>query len=225
VPARLEFAMFNPVFRLNTPANLGLQAIAFSLHALDNQHYSSALKNSLTRLRGLFDIQHSLRQMEGFNALRVRMGRSPKRFPASPQALLDHYLRKGALRSIAPIVELYNQWSLNSGLSIGAHDLQRLHLPVSLTLTQGSEPFHALGSATSQVLPNGEYAYIDARGQVLCRMEYRQCAATALTPDSSTVLFIVQGHPGTEPEYLQQVARDLKADLMHCCASNLSRVA
>ena len=217
--------MFNPVFRLATPPNLGLQAIAFSLHALGNRHYSGALKDSLKRLRGLFDIQHSLRQMEGFNALRVRMGRSPKRFPASPQALLDHYLRKGALRSIAPIVDLYNQWSLNTGLSIGAHDLQRLQLPVSLTLSQGSEPFQALGSATSQALPDGEYAYMDARGQVLCRMEYRQCAGTALNPDSTTALFIVQGHPGTAPEYLRQVADELKADLLHCCASNLSRVA
>jgi DNA/RNA-binding domain of Phe-tRNA-synthetase-like protein len=219
--------MFNPVFRLATPPNLGLQAIAFSLHALGNRHYSGALKESLTRLRSLFDIQHSLRQMEGFNALRVRMGRSPKRFPAAPQALLEHYLCKGALRSIAPIVDLYNQWSLNSGLSIGAHDLQRLRLrlPVSLTLTQGSEPFHALGSATSQVLPDGEYAYIDARGQVLCRMEYRQCAATALSAESATVLFIVQGHPGTDHEYLQQVSGELKKDLLRCCASGVTRMA
>lgn len=217
--------MINPVFLLATPPNLGLQASAFSLHGLGNRHYSSALNHSLTQLRERFDLQHSLRQAEGFNALRMRMGRSPKRFPASPQALLDHFLRKGALPLISPIVDLYNQWSLNTGLSIGAHDLQRLHLPVSLTLTQGSEPFQALGSNSKQTLPSGEYAYIDASGQVVCRMECRQCAATALDAASTGVLCIVQGHPDTEPEYLQQVARELKADLMHCCASYLNRVA
>lgn len=217
--------MLSPIFRLTTPADLGLKAIAFSLHTLNNSHFSCALKDSLARLRGRFDMHASLRQMQGFDALRIRMGRSPKRFPASPQALLEHYLGKAELRSISPIVDLYNQWSLNTGLSIGAHDLQRLQLPVSLALSHAGEVFQALGSGSSVVLPDGEYIYRDARGQVLCRMEYRQCAGTALNPDSTTVLFIVQGHPGTEPEYLQQVARELKADLLHCCASNLSRVA
>jgi DNA/RNA-binding domain of Phe-tRNA-synthetase-like protein len=146
-------------------------------------------------------------------------------FQHRAQALLDHYLRKGALPLISPTVDLYNQWSLNSGLSIGAHDLQRLHLPVSLTLNQGSEPFQALGSSTELLLPSGEYAYIDARGQVLCRTECRQCAATALDAESTGVLFIVQSHPDTEPDYLQQVALELKADLMHCSASHLSHVA
>lgn len=32
--------MLNPVFRLETPASLGLKAIACTLHGLDNRHYS-----------------------------------------------------------------------------------------------------------------------------------------------------------------------------------------
>ena len=211
--------MFSPIFCLLTPPDLGLKAIAFSLHSLSNLHYSSALQASLVRLRNNFNLQYSRREMEGFNALRLLMGRSPKRFPASPQALLDQYQRHSGLRPISPIVDLYNQWSLNSGLSIGAHDLRRLQLPASLTLTQGGEVFHALGSNTSQLLPTGEYAYLDAQGQVLCRMEYRQCEATALHANSDSALFIVQGHPDTDPQYLQRIAADLKADLMSCCAS------
>jgi hypothetical protein len=56
-------------------------------------------------------------------------------------------------------------------------------------------------------------------------MECRQCAATALDAESTGVLFIVQGHPDTEPDYLQQVALEFKADLMHCSDSHLSYVA
>lgn len=217
--------MLSPIFRLTTPTDLGLKAIAFSLHTLNNSHYSSALKDSLARLREGFDMHASLRQMQGFNALRNRMGRSPKRFPASPQALLERYLSKTGLRPISPIVDLYNQWSLNTGLSIGAHDLGQLQLPVSLTLSQEGEVFQGLGSDSSLVLPAGEYIYRDARGQVLCRMEYRQCAATALNAQSSQVLFIVQGHPDTDDDYLRQCASDLKSDLLRCCASHLNRVA
>lgn len=214
--------MFSPIFCLLTPPNLGLKAIAFSLHSLSNLHYSSTLQVNLARLRNQLNLRHSQLEMAGFNALRLRMGRSPKRFPASPQGLLDQYQRHSGLRPISPIVDLYNQWSLNSGLSIGAHDLRHLKLPASLTLTQGGESFHALGSQTSHPLPTGEYAYIDAKGQVLCRMEYRQCAATALDQTSDSALFIVQGHPDTDPQYLQQVAAGLKSDLMRSCASRVA---
>lgn len=217
--------MFNPVFCLNAPASLGLQAIAFTLHQLCNQTRSSVLEHSLMRLRRDLKIQQSLREMQGFTDLRLRMGRSPKRFPASPQALLDQYLRNGALRQISPVVDLYNHWSLNSGLSIGAHDLRRIKLPVSLDLCRGDESFLALGSDTPVTLPAGEYAYVDAAGQVLCRMEYRQCAQTALQPDSSAALFIVQGHPDTDPAHLQRTAEQLKLDLMRCCGLGIRHAA
>lgn len=209
--------MFNPVFCLNAPASLGLKAIAFSLHQLCNHIRSAELEDTLNGLRHGLQVQASLRQMEGFNDLRLRMGRSPRRFPASPQALLDQYLRNGELRAISPVVDLYNHWSLHSGLSIGAHDLRRLKLPVSLGICRGDEPFQALGSDSLSTLPAGEYAYFDANGQVLCRMEYRQCAATALQADSDAALFIVQGHPGTDPNYLRRTAEALKADLLRCC--------
>ena len=217
--------MLSPIFRLATPPTLGLQANAFSLHSLDNRHYGSALKARLSELREQFDLNASRQRMQGFDQLRQRLGRSPRRFPASPQALLESYLRNGALRPISPIVDLYNQWSLNSGLSIGAHDLQRLQLPVSLTLARGGELFQPLGSERNEALPAGEYAYLDGAGQVLCRMEYRQCAATALQPESSAVLFIVQGHPQTDPDYLSQCAQALKNDLLRCCTGSINRVA
>ncbi|MFC3609482.1 B3/B4 domain-containing protein [Stutzerimonas tarimensis] len=217
--------MFNPVFCLNAPASLGLKAIAFTLHQLCNQARSEALGTSLDRLRSELQIQASLSQMQGFSDLRLRMGRSPKRFPASPQALLDQYLRMGKLREISPVVDLYNHWSLHSGLSIGAHDLRRIKLPVTLDICQGDEAFHALGSDAAVTLPSGEYAYFDARGQVLCRMEYRQCAATALQADTSAALFIVQGHPDTDLAYLQRTAERLKLDLMRCCVLGARRAA
>jgi DNA/RNA-binding domain of Phe-tRNA-synthetase-like protein len=57
-------------------------------------------------------------------------------------------------------------------------------------------------------------------------MEYRQCAASALQTHTRAALFIVQGHPHTDPAYLHQVAEGLKADLKHyCCGPRQSRVA
>ncbi len=218
--------MLNPVFRLETPAGLGLKAIAFTLHGLDNHHYSERLLERLRHLRESFDPSHSLTCQHGFQALRQQVGRSPRRFPPSPLALFEQNRRQGGLRPIAPVVDLYNQWSLNSGLSIGAHDLQRLRLPVRLALTRGSELFRPLGRAANEEaesLPAGEYAYFDANGQVICRMEYRQAAASALQPDSSAALLIVQGHAQTPDDYLKSIAAALKSDLLALCTGTLRR--
>lgn len=218
--------MLNPVFRLETPASLGLKAIAFTLHGLDNQHYSARLLARLHSLREGFDPSHSLTAQHGFLALRQQVERSVRRFPPSPLALFEQNRRNGGLRAIAPVVDLYNQWSLNSGLSIGAHDLQRLRLPVRLALTAGGEAFQPLGRAANEAsehLPAGEYAYFDARDQVICRMEYRQAAASALTPHSSAALLIVQGHAQTSDDYLKSVAAALKHDLLECCTGSLRR--
>lgn len=210
--------MLTPIFTAATPPSLGLKAIAFTVHQLCNATRSAALEHSLLRLRNDLDLKTSLRRMAGFETLRTRLGRSPRRFPASPQALLDQYLRQGGLCSISPIVDLYNHWSLHSGLSIGAHDLRAISLPVSLGLTSGAESFQALGTERAISLPAGEYAYFDAHGQVICRMEYRQCSASALRADTEAALFIIQGHQDTEPELLAQTAESLKRDLTRCCS-------
>ncbi len=216
--------MLSPVFLVDIPPSLGLKASVFSLHGLANQYYSSALQQRLEQLRSEFNPEHSWLCQSGFLDMRLRTGRSAKRFPPSPLALFEQYQSTGRLRAISPLVDLYNQWSLNSGLSIGAHDLQCLELPVSLALSQGGESFSALGSDVATRLPAGEYTYFDGRGQVLCRMEYRQSSSSAVSAQTDAALFIIQGHSRTDGDYLQQVTEGLKADLQRYC-SGLSRAA
>ncbi|QKE64052.1 hypothetical protein HNE05_12060 [Aquipseudomonas campi] len=210
--------MLSPVFLLDTPPSLGLKASAFTLHGLVNQHYCAALQQRLQQLRNEFNPQHSWLCQAGFLDLRLRTGRSAKRFPPSPLTLYEQQQSTGRLRAVSPLVDLYNQWSLNSGLSIGAHDLQCLQLPVSLALSRGGESFSGLGSDSPTLLPAGEYAYFDARGQVLCRMEYRQANGSAVAAQTHAALFIVQGHPHTDGDYLRQIAEGLKADLQRYCS-------
>ncbi len=209
--------MLSPVFRLDTPATLGLQAVAFTLHGLDNHHHSPQLQRRLQSLRRAFDPSHSLSYQHGFQSLRQILDHATSSYPPSPQTLFEQNRRHGQLRSISPLVDLYNQWSLNSGLSIVAYDLQRVQLPVRLALTRGGEIFNGLGSPPSALLPAGEYAYFDAANRVLCRMEHRQAAASAVQAHTSAALIIVQGHAATPANYLRNVAEVLKADLLECC--------
>lgn len=210
--------MLIPVFKLDTPADLGLKVIAFTLHGLDNQAASALLLQRLDSLRADFDAEHSLSGQQGFHALRELIGCTPCAFPPLPQALFERYLGNGCLPSVSPLVDLYHQWSLNSGLSIWAHDLQRLRLPVTLSLSRGGESFLVRQGLPAVRLPAGEYTYFDGAGQVLCRMEYLQSAATAVSADTRSALLVIQGHGQTDNDYLYSVAEGLKADLQACCS-------
>lgn len=212
--------MLIPVFRLDTPADLGLKAIAFTLHGLNNRTPSAWLQRRLQELRAEFDAERSLTRQRGFTALRQQIGRRPGALPPSPQALLELYLARGRLPSVSPLIDLSSQWSLNSGLSISAHDLKHLRLPVTLALSRGGERFQVRQSLPPMVLPAGEYVYFDGRGQVLSRMESLQSAATAVHADTRSALLIIQGHAQTDSDDLYAVAEGLKADLQeYCCAS------
>lgn len=215
--------MLIPVFRLDTPADLGLKAIAFTLHGLNNRIPSARLQHRLLELRAAFDAERSLALQQGFAALRAQMGRLPGALPPSPQALLELYQSRGRLPNVSPLVDLANQWSLNSGLSISAHDLARLRLPVTLGMTGGGERFQVRQSLPPVVLPPGEYACFDGRGQVLSRMESLQSAATAVRGETRSALVIIQGHAQTDSDYLYAVAEGLKADLQDYCCGSLVR--
>ncbi|MBV2131627.1 hypothetical protein KRX52_02315 [Pseudomonas sp. MAP12] len=209
--------MLIPVFRLDTPADLGLKAIAFTLHGLNNRTPSAWLQRRLFELRADFDAERSLTRQQGFTALR-----RPGALPPSPQALLELYQARGRLPSVSPLIDLASQWSLNSGLSISAHDLKHLRLPVTLGMSRGGERFQMRHNLPPVILPAGEYVYFDGRGQVLSRMESLQSAATAVHADTRSALLIIQGHAQTDSDELYAVAEGLKADLQeYCCASLL----
>lgn len=215
--------MLIPVFRLDTPADLGLKAIAFTLHGLNNRTPSAWLQRRLFELRADFDAERSLTLQQGFSALRERVGRRPDALPPSAQALLELYQARGRLPSVSPLIDLASQWSLNSGLSISAHDLKHLRLPVTLGMSRGGERFQMRQNLPPVILPAGEYVYFDGRGQVLSRMESLQSAATAVRGETRSALVIIQGHAQTDSDYLYGVAEGLKADLQEYCCGRVVR--
>lgn len=206
--------------------DLGLKTITWIEHGLDNQGDTG----QLTALRGEFYEQARSNNaaieetIAGYCRLRERIGRSIRRFPPSPIALHGQFTRRGELGSISMAVDLYNLVSLSTGLSIGAHDLSAVIGDVRLDLTKGYEMFHPLGSDEIRQLPAGEYAYLDQENRVLCRMEYRQSAMTALSQNSQDCLFIVQGHQDSGHAELAAAAEQVSDLLRTWCGSRRGSV-
>ncbi|MEM6583913.1 MAG: phenylalanine--tRNA ligase beta subunit-related protein [Pseudomonadota bacterium] len=197
---------------------LGIRLQAFIAKGLDNKDYSKEGAIWLSdprRLRAEIIERygdHYQSALQGFKQVRERCGRSWKRYPPSCQSLADLFERTGRLPTISPVVDCYNAVSLASGLSLGAHDTHKLAGDVGLALCQGGEPFQALGSQSVQALPSGEYVYRDA-ATILCRMEARQAQHSALSPETTSALFIVQGHDAVPFEYICGVTELLKVAL------------
>ncbi|MEM1153629.1 MAG: phenylalanine--tRNA ligase beta subunit-related protein [Pseudomonadota bacterium] len=197
---------------------LGIRLQAFIVNGLDNIDYSKEQPIRMSdphRLRAEIVERygdHYQSALQGFKRVRERCGRSWKRYPPSCQSLADLFERTGRLPTIAPVVDCYNAFSLASGLSLGAHDTRKLAGDVRLALSQGGEPFQALGSQSVQSMPSDEYVYRDAE-TILCRMEARQAQHSALSTETTSALFIVQGHDAVPFDYICGVTELLKLAL------------
>lgn len=152
--------------------------------------------------------------LAGFRALHDAVGRSNRRFPSSAEALVELFLRKSLVPVINPLVDVYNGVSLLTRLSLGAHDLAHVRGDITLRLTRGEERFVPLGGVEPVAVSAGEYCYVDASGDVLCRLEHRQCEHTKVTPSTTACFYIVQGNAHT-PRDLVDSTLDRLVRLTH----------
>jgi len=135
--------------------------------------------------------------LQGFRELRKAVGRSSRKYPCSIEGLISYLHRRGELPTIHPIVDIYNLVSLETRLTLGAHDLDQVDGDITLRLVACNETFIPLGATASESVPAGEYAYVDDAGDILCRMDYKQCDKTKLTAETVRCLVILQGNANT----------------------------
>src|SRR5205085_6778054 len=109
--------------------------------------------------------------------------------------------------------------------SLGAHDLDRIALPVALRLLTGRESFTPLGRDDAVAVIPGEYGYVDARDRVLCRLDILQAEFSKVTTQTTNVLLIVEGTAGHAPEQLRQVVAEVTAEITRCCGGSADVIA
>ena len=213
-----------PRFRI-APAvrDLGVRGAFAVLEGVDNRIDDSALAPLRADLAERLRVElvegfiESDPVLAGFRALHDRIGRSNRRFPASAESLVALFQRKGVVPAINPLVDIYNAVSLETRLSLGAHDLARVTGDIELRLTHGDEEFLPLGSTVAETVPAGEYCYIDSGRRVLCRLEHRQCEQTKVGRDTSACFYILQGNAATDRAMLETaLTRLIDLTVRHC---------
>jgi len=158
----------------------------------------------------------------GFRELHEKIGRSNRKFPASPAALLSRFLETGKFPRINIFVDIYNLISLKTRLALGAHNVDNIQGNITLRLTKGDEKFLPLGSKEPVPVPPNEYSYIDDGNNIICRMEVLQVEPTKTTLDSTDIFLIVQGNRNTTKEYVMSGADEVISLITKYCGGEYS---
>lgn len=143
----------------------------------------------------------------GFRELHKSFEVPTRKLFSASETLIRYVEKRGDIPRIGPLVDVYNAVSLETKLSLGAHDLTAVTGGIAVRLTTGAERYHPVGAAEPEPVRPGEYCYIDGDGigspEVICRLEVRQSEKTKVTPATRDVFLIVQGNAATPPDYVQ----------------------
>ena len=203
---------------------LGLRAGAILFRDLRVSPSSASLREAIDdaaqRIHDTFTDRRSIRSHPGLQRIREilkTIGSDPRRHPPSTEKLLQYARTRCTLPAINNLVDCYNLISLQSLCSLGAHDLDRIALPVRLQQFTSEQTFVPLGNPEPQTVLSGEFGYVDQQERVLCRLDSLQADFSKVTTDTRSVILIVEATDATPSvalnQLLQRTANDVRT---HC---------
>jgi DNA/RNA-binding domain of Phe-tRNA-synthetase-like protein len=211
---------------------LGLRAGAVLFRDV---HVSSAAASLRTEIASAVQAIHarfpnpqavsSLTEVAAFRDILGKVGVNPRKEQPSVERLIAFALKRGDLPAINSLVDAYNLVSVRSLCSLGAHDLDRIALPVSLRLLTGRETFTPLGRDNPMSIVPGEFGYVDAVDRVLCRLDLLQAEFSKVTTSTVNALLIIEGTSAHSPELLRQTFDEAIALVTRFCGGSAELVA
>ena len=186
------------------------------------------ISQELEGIRGQFTDPREVRSLPevvAYQEILRKVGVNPKRDRPSVERLLTFALERGSLPSINSLVDAYNLVSVRSLCSLGAHDIGRIALPVTLRMLTGTESFIPLGSDKAVAVSAKEFGYVDAAARVLCRLDILQADFSKVTPATTNALLIIEGTTAHTPEVLRKAFDDASALITRHCGGTAEVVA
>jgi DNA/RNA-binding domain of Phe-tRNA-synthetase-like protein len=152
----------------------------------------------------------SLPEVDPWRNAYASFGLKPSKFRSSIETLLRSAL-SGRLRSINPLVDLYNTVSLRHRLPCGGEDLATIEGDLRLTRAQGGEEFVPLGGTASEPPEPGVVIYRDDRGVICNAWNWREADRSKLTEGTTDAFLCLESlHPAGESA-LRAACEDLAA--------------
>ncbi|HEY0557285.1 MAG TPA: phenylalanine--tRNA ligase beta subunit-related protein [Thermoanaerobaculia bacterium] len=176
---------------------LGLSTSVVVARGVDNSRTPPELmayRREVGRQLGTYWKNRSLSSHPVFQEYeRVHRGFGVADVPAAPASILRYVRRHLDFTAAGAVVDAYNIASAKTLLSIGAHDLDKLKTPVTLRRVEAKDVFIPLDEA-SPLSCEGEYAYVDPEGRIICRLEVLQGDSSKVEAKSRDIVFFLQGN-------------------------------
>lgn len=129
------------------------------------------------------------------------------------QLQLESIVLKGkSIPSVAALVESMFMAEMQDLLLTAGHDLDALHLPLTLDVATGTEQYTLL-RGEDQILKPGDMMICDQVG-VISSILYGPDQRTQITPDTRNVIFTVYAPPGIEEQTVIDHLEHIKENVM-----------
>jgi DNA/RNA-binding domain of Phe-tRNA-synthetase-like protein len=117
-------------------------------------------------------------------------GISVKRRPPSIEAMARRAWKGHDAFSINPIVDTYNALSMELCLPLGAWDLDEMNGGLQLRISEGGEPFQALGAGDVEETEPVEIVYSDVSEVLSRHFLWRQSDKAKITEHTKRFVFV-----------------------------------
>jgi DNA/RNA-binding domain of Phe-tRNA-synthetase-like protein len=150
-------------------------------------------------------------------------GAKPKDYPSAIENLARRALKGDPLRSINPLVDLYNVVSLTHLLPAGGEDLDAIEGDIVLTRASAAEsPVKLLGENEERAPKPGEVIYKDGRGAICRRWNWKEADRTKLTEKTANAILVLEAVPPISLDELEAAARALERLVLEHCGGDAS---
>lgn len=186
------------------------------VHGIDNRRSAGEAAGLLDRqiaatATALADTEiPSLPSVAPWRAAYQAFGVKPSKYKSSIENLL-RAAASGRLRSINPLVDLYNVISLKHQLPCGGEDLAAVAGPIRLTRAAGEEHFVPLGGSAEEPPPPGVVIYRDDLGVICSCWNWREAERTKLTETTTDAFLCIEALPPSSEADLRAACDELAA--------------
>lgn len=116
----------------------------------------------------------------------------------SPEALLRRLAQGKGIYNVNTAVDAYNLAVIETGVSLGGFNADKIAFPVTLRLTKEGEEMLLLGDSESTRTEAGEIAYSDAEKLLTLDLNYRDINETKITESTKNIILYADGAPGID---------------------------
>lgn len=143
---------------------------------------------------------------------------------SSAEFLLSIVQRNRDFTKTNPLVDCYNIVSAETLISIGAHDLEKITLPITMR-TLGPDDVYVPLNETEPRRVDGEYGFVDHAHRVICRADIKQADFSKTTADTRDAMVILQDNRALKGGKLLNAARMVSELLTTFCGTRCEVVA